>query len=382
VRPGITVARIRIMPIGARVKSASVAVAILVTAILCAPAFAIEQPSDGGNGVTTFAKPSDKPRPSHPRATPTPGPTPTPTPKPTPRSTPAPNPTPQPEPTPRTTNPPRQDTATPKPSKRPSASDETGVAGSAPPGTLAPGTNIGGAGGASSRGPSPEVLGLGAFLAAIAGLGSLWLFTRRRRRRSLAPAPVALSTQAAAASAGWTNVRLDDNEALPSWLRAIAEPERAPLAPTSPLFVREEPPRPKEPEPELGLPARPAQTFAESLEPGAMRLAIAADQTELLDQPGAFGAVLTTLIAGDEVEIQDIEEPWVRVVTPLGSTGWLRTASLGVGGAPPDEPMSAEPTQPPEEPVPAEPPEPAEPDEPKRRGVRTPRRSGSARSAT
>ena len=44
VRPGITVARIRIMSIGARAKSASVAVAILVTAILGAPAFAIEQP--------------------------------------------------------------------------------------------------------------------------------------------------------------------------------------------------------------------------------------------------------------------------------------------------------------------------------------------------
>ena len=59
----------------ARAKSASVAVALLVTAILGAPAFATDQPDGGGNGVTTLAKPTNKPRPSHPHATPTPGPT-------------------------------------------------------------------------------------------------------------------------------------------------------------------------------------------------------------------------------------------------------------------------------------------------------------------
>ena len=76
---------------------------------------------------------------------------------------------------------------------------------------------------------------------------------------------------------------------------------------------------------------------------------------------------LTTLIAGDEVEIQDLEEPWVRVVTPLGSTGWLRTASLGVGGPPPAETAPAEAPRQPEK---------------KRRADKPPRRSRAPRPAT
>lgn len=226
---------------------------------------------------------------------------------------------------------------------------------------------MGGADGAIGRGPSPEVVGLAAVLAAIVGLGSVWILTRRRRPP--APAPVAARAAAAPAAETWTNLRLDDNEALPSWLRAIAEPERAPSSPSSPLFSME-PPRPAELDLEHEHLARPARTFADSLEPGAMRLAIAADQTDLLDQPGDLGVVITTLIAGDEVEIEDIEEPWVRVMTPLGSTGWVRTETIGLGGAPPEEPMPAEPAPP------------QEPPRPKRRGGRTPRPSRSARSAT
>ena len=62
-----------------------------------------------------------------------------------------------------------------------------------------------------------------------------------------------------------------------------------------------------------------------------MRLAVTTDRAELLDQPSEVGVVLTTLIAGDEVEIQDLQDPWVRVLTPLGATGWISSASLGVG---------------------------------------------------
>ena len=329
------------MPIGARAKFASVAVAVLVTALIGAPAFAIEQRDVGGNGVTPFAKPSDKPRPSHPHATPTPGPTPGPTPKPTPKVTPAPNPdpdpnpnpTPEPAPTPRRTDRPGEGAATPKPPKRPSASDDPSVAGWSPSDTIPPALIMGAGGGSSSSTrPSPEVVGLAALLAAVAGLGTLWVFTRRRRRRLVPPGPVAPRAGTAPAAARWTNVRLDDNEGLPSWLRAIAEPERAPLQPGSPLFSMEPPPG-VEPALEHEHPARPAHTFAEPLQAGAMRLAVGADRTELIDQPSDLGVVLTTLVAGDEVEVQDIEEPWVRVLTPLGSTGWLRTASLGVGGA-------------------------------------------------
>ena len=116
-------------------------------------------------------------------------------------------------------------------------------------------------------------------------------------------------------------------------------------------------------------PARSALAFAAPLEEGAMRLAITADETELLDQPGDVGVILGTLIFGDEVEIQDLEDPWVRVLTPLGATGWIPSASLGVGGGSPEET------------VPEPPEDPPEPNEPRRR-FRMPRRSGSTGPAT
>lgn len=231
------------------------------------------------------------------------------------------------------------------------------------------------------------MLGLAAFLAAIVGLGSLWIFARRRRQPAAATIPVAMKAKVAAATPGWTNVRLDDNEALPPWLRAIAEPERAPLVVGAPHFRRaapleeepflqdeplfkEEPLRQDEPlfkdeplrqdEPLLESPpvvaheqpARLALTFAEPLEAGAMRLSVTADQTELLDQPSDVGVVLAALVAGDEIEVQDLAEPWVRVLTPSGATGWIPSASLGVGGGPPPGP--------------------------KRRGIRLPGRSRSS----
>lgn len=280
--------------------------------------------------------------------------------------------------------------------------------------------DTGGAGGVSSIRPTPEVLALAAFLAVSVGLGSLWLFTRRRRRRTDATVPAEMRSKVAPV-AGWTNVRLDDNDALPSWLRAIAEPERAPLTRATPIFSNEpllddepvledeplrstapapqrepmsalerepmsalEPMAALEPLPALEpmpaleplpalepalaaaepAPIRFAHTFTEPLEAGAMRLAITADQTELLDEPSDGGVVLTTLIAGDEIEIQDMEERWVRVVTARGATGWLRSASLDVGGTSTDGTTSDRPP------------------ETKRRRFGLPGRSGNARPAT
>ena len=196
-----------------------------------------------------------------------------------------------------------------------------------------------GSGSAASTGPSPEVLGLAAFLAAAVGLVSLRILTGRRRRPKPAEALVRATANVPSSAGDWTNVRLDDNDALPSWLRAIAEPERAPMGSTAPIFALEPsesnaPVLPIDPAHKPSHRARLAQAFAQPVEPGAMRLAVTAAQADLLDQPSDLGVTLTNLIAGDEVEIQDLEEPWVRVVTPLGSTGWLRTTSLGVGGAP------------------------------------------------
>ena len=131
-----------------------------------------------------------------------------------------------------------------------------------------------GGGPTSSNGPAPEVLGL----AAVVGLGSVWLLTRRRRRRTTSPAPVAASVAAAPPDAGWTNVRLDDNDALPAWLRTIPQTEQASPASSEPLFAMEQP-RSSEPEVELAPPGRLAQTFLEPLPPGAMRLAVTTYET-------------------------------------------------------------------------------------------------------
>ena len=83
------------------------------------------------------------------------------------------------------------------------------------------------------------MLGLATALAAFVGIGSLWFFTRRRRRGPDEPVPVDMKAKVAAPTARWTNVRLDDNEALPPMLRAIAESERAPLAGGAPHFRRQ-----------------------------------------------------------------------------------------------------------------------------------------------
>jgi len=382
-------------PTGARIRSASVAVAILVTALGGAPAFAIEQPPGRGDGVTALAKPTDKPRPSHPHATPTPGPTPGPTP--TPRITPAPKPKPTPKPdatatpdaTPRATERPRKNDPTPRPSKRPPESAETSLGPTSTPRHDSGGMQAPGSGTTSSTGPSPELLGVAFTSAALVGVGSLWFVFGRRRRRPPRPAPAVVNAAAPPPSEErWTNVRLDDNDALPPWLRALSEPERSPLPASAPLLLDErmpldEPGRVDLPvgEPEPELPARPPATFEQPLEAGAMRLAVGSHRTELLDQPGDFGVVLATLFAGDEVEIQDIAEPWLRVVTPLGTTGWLRSASLGVGG-PGEASVAAAPA--PAEDLPNHTIEPQESAErpSKRRGPGRPRRSHSAGPAT
>ena len=72
-------------------------------------------------------------------------------------------------------------------------------------------------------------------------------------------------------------------------------------------------------------------TFAEPVGPSAMRLVVRDPQCELYDKPEAGEAsVLAELASGDEVEVLDLVEPWVRVQTPQGHAGWIRSASLGV----------------------------------------------------
>jgi hypothetical protein len=315
------------MPIATRTKLAALAVALLVTAIVGAPALAIDGAGQDGGGVQAFAKPTNKP--PHPHATPTPTPAPTATPRPTPTPKPTAKPNPTPAPTAIQTARPGRADETPKPTKRPGrdadASDAPSVPASSDDGE--PSAPVpGGAGVAGGRGPSPEVLGIAVALAALVGLGTLWFLTRSRRRRSPPlPSIVAARVQAMPPLAErWTNVRLDDNEALPDWLRALAEPDRGPLA-------LPQPERPTPPTPVLAPAPRPPRRFAEPLGEGTMRLLVGATGGDLLDQPSdEVGVLLTTLVEGDEVEIQDLADPWVRVLTSLGSSGWMRSEALSL----------------------------------------------------
>jgi hypothetical protein len=374
------------MPIGTRAKLASMAVALLVTAIVGAPTLALDGAGPADETIHALAKPTQKPRPSHPHATaaPTPTVTPQPTPAPTPKPTAKPNATVVPAPTPRATDRPRRGDETPKPSRKPGkgsvASADPTASGTDDGGLSVPGA--GGAGATGSRGPSPGLLGLATFLAAVVGLATLWFLTRSRRRAA-ALTPVAARVQAAPPQReAWLNAGLDDDAALPEWLRLNGEPEPAQLAhvpPRVPLPPFEPEPVPSdELEPHQAPALREPHHFADPIGDSGMRLIVEATGSALLDQPNQdVGVVLATLVAGDEVEVQDLEDPWVRVVTPVGATGWIRGESLGFGAPAPGEaavPAGHEPGV--EEPGRSAHEPPAPPT--KRRGMRLPRRARSA----
>ena len=330
------------MPIGTRAKLASTAVALVVMVVIGTPAFAIVDSTPDSVDVHALAKPTQKPKPSHPHATPTPAPTATPRPTaaPTPRATPKPVATRVPDATPRRTDRQKKDDRNGKSSKRRADASPTGETPTSTPGGLGGGLRPPGAGTTGRSGPSPELLGIATLLAALVGLGTVrLLFGRSRRNAGAPPAPVAARIHATQApNEAWTNVRLDDTEALPEWLRLDAEPERAQLAhipaisPITPFNAPEHrSPMPADTPPTSLEPDRGPQRFSEPVGDGAMRLAVGPRGSELLDHPSdEAGAVLATLVAGDEVEVQDVEEPWLLVATPLGATGWIRSESLAL----------------------------------------------------
>jgi SH3-like domain-containing protein len=60
-----------------------------------------------------------------------------------------------------------------------------------------------------------------------------------------------------------------------------------------------------------------------------MRLRVGRPGVELLAEPfQAEARVLAELGPGDEVEILELEDPWVKVQTPLGDSGWIDAAAL------------------------------------------------------
>jgi hypothetical protein len=292
------------MSIGARARTASVAVALLVTALLGAPALAGVSGSavDGVDGITAFGQETPKPTKKRPRSTDE-----------------RPPPTSSLRPLPLPTEP-----------------------------TLATGAT-------ASSGPGPEAIGFGALAAGLVGLGFIRLLGRRRRGDSLEPdrrAAVVAGAAPVAAAGGWRNLSLDDDDRLPSLLRSKPQAgemhtaEWLPAAQAIEAPVPEAPPaeeyaadwRPAAwpiqtpvPEAQPRLPARSPWTFREPVGATAMRLAVGYATVELLDEPNeGTGRAVAELVAGDEVEILELEGAWVSVVTPLGLSGWIPSAALGV----------------------------------------------------
>jgi hypothetical protein len=325
------------MPIGARVKSASVVVAALVTALAVVPAMALEQGSDPGTtSVVTLAKQTTRPRPHE---------TPTAAPKATPKEA-----TATTRPASATDRPAGGGDANADATKLPGKGEAKEAPSSSEPAPVVlddtdkplP------AGATASNGPGPDVLALGVGLAGILGLGWVrMLASRRRREADLEPARLAAVAAQATVAKGWKDLALEDDEQLPRWLRASGR--RAPLE-TADRAERAASAAPGERAARAGLldrvgpstetsawtpppltPSRQPLKFAAPVGASAMRLVVTDSRCELYDQPDANDAwVLAELGAGDEVEILDIAEPWVKVETPLGHAGWIRSTSLGV----------------------------------------------------
>jgi Bacterial SH3 domain len=283
------------------------------------------------------------PPPPPPTPTPTPKPTPTPTPKPTatptpkptatavPRSTPKPTPKPTPKatvkptpkPTPKPTKAPakaptKTKTATPRPVAAPASPSDDASPTESPSGALA--GVVGAAGGGASGGPGPggeessvimPMFGLLALTTAMCGI--FLLVGRRRRRRdddavgarhvdpSPVPAPVVAEPMTAIVDEDLTPV--DDDAPLKEVRKASRRATAAATAAAVATSVR---------------------TFAKPPPKGVERAKVGYRRVRISSEPDAVRSVeLGRLDRGDEVEILESHEGFLRVRTPDDITGWI-----------------------------------------------------------
>ena len=272
-------------------------------------------------------------------APPTPKPTPKPTPRPTPKATPKPTPKATPKPTPKPTRKPVK--ATPKPTARPAATASprstdpatTGPATASPPPPSEPGTTpIPTPTAAPTRrpdagaavGPGSDGGGFGGLDVDASGLiggfasplvvwllttvGGLWffLFLVRRPHDEDEPWPGALL------------LATEPQASVPAQATVTAPGPAAPRAGTS-----------------VGVsaPPRTPQVFSTPSAAGVERVKVGYRRVRLSSKPDAVRSVeLGRLERGDEVDILESYEGFLRVQTPDGIAGWIQRHTV-VGGS-------------------------------------------------
>jgi hypothetical protein len=285
--------------------------------------------------TVTAPPPSPTPKPT---PAPTPKPTPVPTPKPTPRPTPKPTPKPTPRPTPTArptaTAPGSAQTPHPSPSlvtgtHGGAAATPTGTSGStASPGAgLVGGTKTGdGSAGGPGSSPAGSSSGLSVILltllAATGGLLLMLLFLRRSRRDE--DAELVLDVLPDPAAPVLTAVPVEATS-------PVIDDDLAPIDEDAPLKNARKVPPKRAPRAVASAATNSVRTFAKPPRKGVERARVGYRRVRLSSEPDVDRSdELGRLDRGDEVEILDSSEGFLRVRTPDNVTGWiLRHAIVG-----------------------------------------------------
>ena len=289
--------------------------------------------------VVVTAPPPPTPTPT---PTPTPAPTPTPTPKPTAKPTAKPTPRPTARPTARATPKPTKKPAakptakpTPKPTKKPAAKPtpaSTAIAAAATPGgsgstsTASPATTpspraaVGGtvgSGGSSGTGDGgSSVLGplFGLLAVAAAACGMFLLVGRRRRRRDDEPVKAPKTSKP---DPGPAPVVVDP-------MTAIVDEDLAPVDDDAPLRESRKATKRATAATAAAAVATSVRTFGKPPPKGVERAMVGYRRVRISSEPDAVRSLeLGRLDRGDEVEILESHEGFLRVRTPDDITGWI-----------------------------------------------------------
>jgi len=177
---------------------------------------------------------------------------------------------------------------------------------------------------AVSPGPIPLVAAVG-FVLGMLAYGAWFLAGRRRQpagNRDLAMDLANLKNRAGVGDRRDTNRQRvpDDEAAVPRWLRKSVREER--------VWT---PPPPRHPPAESARLTR----FVEPASDSANRRAVHA-RVALLNVPNeALSTTITSIERGDEVEILQARDTWLRVRTATGDEGWIPSGALGTPGTRP-----------------------------------------------
>ena len=107
---------------------------------------------------------------------------------------------------------------------------------------------------------------------------------------------------------------------MPRWLRPSVRQERAWTPPVRHEAFRE---------------SRRVSRFEDPVSDTVMRQSLRYDGALLLNVPSeTYATPITEMGTGDEVEVLEVADEWVRVRTPWGDEGWVVAMALGAPHTP------------------------------------------------